>query len=60
MTKKDYILIAGIIKKEAEAWQANSLQARAIDRLASAFAEELAKHNPRFNHQKFIAACMPE
>jgi len=60
MTKKDYILIAEVIKKEAKKWEANSKYAFAIDCIASNLATELQQTNPKFDRIRFLKACMPE
>ncbi len=60
MTKKDYELIARVIKKEAEKWKAESKYAFAISAIAYNLAEELGKENTRFRKDLFINACMPD
>ena len=59
MTRKDYQLIASIIKSEAEAWKPNSTQAVMCDQFAKAFAQKLAEDNPRFDASRFFKACEP-
>ena len=60
MTKKDYILIAGVIKAQAEGWKAESSQARVISDLAYAMASALVSTNPLFDRERFLTACMPQ
>ncbi len=57
MTKKDYLLIADVIRTEAERWNASSLQARVISELQHSMSEALAKENTRFNADMFFDAC---
>lgn len=60
MSKKDYILLARVIKSNATEWKAESLPARAISKLAYELAKTLKLENPRFDVERFISACMPE
>ncbi len=60
MTRKDYVLIAEVIRTEADTWSATSLQGRAISSLAYRISEALHKDNPRFDSDRFIKACMPQ
>ncbi len=53
MTRKDYELIARLIRGDG-------LNALSREDLAEAFADELAHTNPRFDRERFIAACMSE
>lgn len=58
MTKKDYILIAKVIKHEAGKWEAkNSLATIVIGNIYEAFCTELKLENPAFDRQKFLKAC---
>lgn len=50
MTKKDYELIAGTIAKM------KSLVGEQLY-VADLFADTLAKHDPRFDRDKFLQAC---
>lgn len=62
MTKKDYILIASILKAERE-HPASGGQAvqNTVKRLAGAFARALRQDNPRFDVDRFLDACgVPE
>ena len=65
MTRKDYELIAGAV---ARSRQASSLTKRAPERQAKAdalrlvatdLAATLAADNPRFDKERFLAACGP-
>lgn len=57
MTKKDYELIAKVIRREAEKWKPDSGQARIIDDIFQSFCDELARVNPNFDQDKFLTAC---
>ena len=55
MTRKNFKLIAEVLNKtREELWPLGS---KTIDRVAEEFADALAKTNPRFDHDKFLAAC---
>jgi hypothetical protein len=63
MTRKDYILIAGVISN-VKAGAARNLTGEtraaaddAIEAVAARLAAKLAKDNPRFDVDKFIEAC---
>lgn len=60
MSRKDYILIAKAIRAVAEMWKPESKYACAISEVAYNLADKLANDNSRFNHDRFIKACMPE
>lgn len=55
MTKKDYELIAGVIRSHnyGGVWE----YIRDIDIVAESFATTLALHNPKFDRNKFLQAC---
>ena len=53
MTRKDYKLIAEILRDSLDA----IIDDLALEALASNFADELAKDNPRFNRERFLKAC---
>jgi hypothetical protein len=60
MTKKDYELIAKVIKDDEYLWKA--IHSGAMGReyqssIAEAFAKVLRIENPRFNKDKFLVAC---
>lgn len=59
MTKKDFILIAHVIKRQAEAWKPESPQAEAVSNLAYDMACVLNSENERFDFDRFINACKP-
>lgn len=50
MTKKDFELIAGVIKKNYNLTFINY-------NLLNDITEKLAEKNPRFNKEKFLSAC---
>lgn len=53
MTRKDFKLIASVLKKEREEW----LYSGDANIIASDFAEALATTNPNFDKSKFLEAC---
>ena len=59
MTRKDYELIATIL--DGQTIVAPSTMAQACreqrDTYARAFADALARENPRFDRERFLAAC---
>lgn len=63
MTRKDYEIIAGAIKRNTQDHE--GLDNEGYDdftyldfhRFVDDLAEELAKDNPRFNKENFIQAC---
>jgi hypothetical protein len=52
MTKKDYILIAKLLKNANEDNYDNALEP-----LINWFADDLQEDNPRFNREMFLKAC---
>lgn len=57
MTKKDYKLIASVMQDVLEdPCLYESIWATTVEKLAAA----LQKDNPRFNKEKFVAACYGE
>ena len=58
MTRKDYVLIAGVLAHFGRAARFGNdvLAAHAI---AAKFADRLAQENPAFDRVKFLAACLP-
>jgi hypothetical protein len=54
MSKKDFEMIARVLREHPHAAGAGRI------RLARAFAAELAATSPRFDRERFIAACMGE
>lgn len=56
MTKKDFEFIAAVIAGMPD--HAATLRAQK-DSCARAFAEALAKENPKFNARLFLKACNP-
>lgn len=69
MTRKDYELIAGILKAyanldkihEAEGRKShtNDLLKFRLECIVDSFANVLGSDNPRFNRETFIKACQP-
>ena len=57
MTRKDFCLIADVIKElpSFECTQDNDVVRHSV--IVERFACALASTNPRFNRQRFIAAC---
>lgn len=51
MTKKDFILIADVIKDYSHAGQTKEVT-------ASKFANALQRTNPNFNKERFIKHCL--
>lgn len=61
MTKKDYVAIAATIRDQVRvALNVHEPEvARGMLILASALIVPLARDNPRFDHERFLAACEP-
>jgi hypothetical protein len=60
MTRKNFKLIAEMLRASRPVGQLDQFDVTrqyAIDRIAEEFADALAKTNPRFDHDKFLAAC---
>lgn len=61
MTKKDYILIAGVVKNvkmKHEVFVKNpKKEIGAIRVLSTHLSHELGKENPRFDGERFLLAC---
>lgn len=53
MTRKDYVMIADILKGQQKAH--NDLET--IEEIAYSFADVLEEDNPRFDRHKFLVAC---
>ena len=56
MTKKDYVLIARVIK-DANDGMKNGIITEPVDFIASHLCEILEADNPRFNREQFLSAC---
>jgi hypothetical protein len=54
MTRKDFELIAGVIKTQREKMHNET---ETVDEVALAMAEALEDTNPRFNRETFLTAC---
>lgn len=58
MTRKDFVLIAKVIKDNFEAFEKLEVHpSHWQGLLASEFSRELAKTNPQFDSYKFAVAC---
>ena len=57
MTRKDYQLIADVIKKTATCSETGDSWPTSLEALALNFAQELQKDNPRFKPALFLKAC---
>ena len=60
MTKKDYILIANILKKYALAMSTIDYKVTGyelVDEIILTFCEQLKMTNTRFDDEKFLTAC---
>lgn len=57
MSKKDYILIAGAIKKIADKQTEADKKTYLVEDVAGNIASALANENPRFDYSRFITAC---
>jgi hypothetical protein len=61
MTKKDYILIAKVLKEARKLpimiYETDKPQVNHDDLLATLLVTELRKDNPKFNEEKFLTAC---
>lgn len=58
MTRKDYKLIAEVLKSANENWAGwNEKPEEVIAGTARSLATKLAQENPRFDRAKFLEAC---
>ena len=53
MTRKDFVLIARVIRNSSEV-----IDEMALEALAENFANELSGTNPNFNRDRFLSACL--
>lgn len=60
MTRKDFELIAGVLRTEHAGYADVSDGAAAIEAVAFRFADELAQDNPRFDRKRFLAAALKD
>ena len=58
MTRKDYEAIARAIARSRGHWAAVDVAVHAIEATAGQIAVTLAADNPRFDRERFLAACM--
>ena len=57
MTRKDYIMIAEILRFNRRDFTQGDDGLMLLDILANQFANELQADNPRFDRAKFLDAC---
>ena len=60
MTRKDYVLIAGILKgakNYEQTFNDNEKGAKAIEGIVHTFATMLSTTNPNFDRDRFLVAC---
>jgi hypothetical protein len=58
MTRKDYKLIAEVLKSGMENWAGwNEKPEEVLSGTARSLATKLAQDNPRFDRAKFLEAC---
>lgn len=57
MTRRDFELIAHVLAFDLEHHCSTVESVDQLDRLARIFATELATTNPRFDRDRFLAAC---
>ena len=57
MTRKDYQMIAEVLKKTATCSETGANWPTSLEALALNFAQELKKDNPRFKPALFLKAC---
>jgi hypothetical protein len=57
MTKKDFELIASVIKKTGDLYGTEGDRALFLGIIAEELADELAKTNDRFNAELFLEKC---
>jgi hypothetical protein len=57
MTRKDFELIADVLRDCREAYLDSGADPHSIDTVAECFAIRLPATNPRFNRERFLTAC---
>lgn len=57
MTKKDYVLIAKVLKHGVDNHKAADSALEMVEVLAGYLACEFKKENPRFDRARFLTAC---
>lgn len=57
MTRKDFELIAGILNQNGAGFSEGDEGYTLTRILAAQFANALEQENPRFNRERFLAAC---
>jgi hypothetical protein len=59
VSKKDFELIARILRSAAKEYDPGTVGRTIVDTLAHDLADGLRPTNPRFDKWRFIAACQP-
>lgn len=57
MTKKDYKLIAEVLKTAIKGQEEGTAGYTAMEAVITDMADKLASHNTRFDMDKFLTAC---
>lgn len=58
MTKKDYEAIAGVLRMRRSMW--SGVAKIAVDSIAEGLTTIMERDNPRFDRERFLAACRGE
>jgi hypothetical protein len=57
MTRKDFELIADVLRDVRESYADNNVSTQHVDTVAKCFAIRLQGTNPRFDQDRFMRAC---
>jgi hypothetical protein len=57
MTKRDFQIIADVLRERRAFYRNPSVAAKVLDAVAADMANQLAAMNPRFNRAMFMRAC---
>lgn len=57
MSRKDYVMLARVIRSNKVLNAADPNASEAVDDLAKDIASALYSDNPNFNRERFLAAC---
>lgn len=57
MTRKDYELIAGVLRVARDTWAGNNSGTWAVEGIAQRLSDALAADNPRFDRERSLRAC---
>ena len=60
MSKKDFELIARVLRAMRQRYDADPMCRGVVDDVAVAFGDVLLTTNPRFDRSRFMAACRGE